>query len=270
MAPICFVISPAVSDIPRDAGFEMVDPQGDFSLTREQLQPFLGGIDALIAGGETNVTRSVPARPETGVIARTGVGYDLIDVDAASSHRMAVTITPGTNQDSVAEQTWALLLAMPGESCHNDRVIHGGGWDQRWSSRCVARPLAWWGWDASVGRWRCGPGISGSSRRVRYHRRRRIRPAARNQTSVARRAPGISDFVSLHVPLTETTRGMVNREFLAKMQPGSYLINTARGRPGRGIRPPRRPAVGTPSGAGLDVMSKEPPDADCPLIGVPT
>ena len=54
-----------------------------------------------------------------------------------------------------------------------------------------------------------------------------------------------ADAVSLHVPLTETTRGMVNRDFLARMRPGSYLINTSRGGPGRRSRSPRCPGLGT-------------------------
>ena len=78
-----------------------------------------------------------------------------------------------------------------------------------------------------------------------------------------------SDVVSLHVPLNDATRGMVNREFLAKMKPGSYLINTARG--GLVVERDLRDAVlsGHLAGAGLDVMSKEPPDPDNPLLGVP-
>jgi D-3-phosphoglycerate dehydrogenase / 2-oxoglutarate reductase len=99
-----------------DAGFDLVDPQGDFSLTRDQLLPFLGEIDALIAGGERMSPDLFELAPKLRAIARTGVGYDLIDVPAATAHRVAVTITPGTNQDSVAEQTWALLLAMPGHA----------------------------------------------------------------------------------------------------------------------------------------------------------
>ena len=78
-----------------------------------------------------------------------------------------------------------------------------------------------------------------------------------------------SDVVSLHVPLNDATRGMVSREFLAKMKRGSYLINTARG--GLVVETDLRDAVqsGHLAGAGLDVMAKEPPDRDCPLLGVP-
>ena len=103
---------------------------GDFSLTPRQLRPHLPEIDALLAGGERMTPDLFAIAPNLRVIARTGVGYDLIDVAAASAHKVAVTITPGTNQDSVAEQTLALLLALPRRIVHNDRVIHSGGWDR--------------------------------------------------------------------------------------------------------------------------------------------
>jgi len=78
-----------------------------------------------------------------------------------------------------------------------------------------------------------------------------------------------SDVVSLHVPLTEVTRGMVNGDFLAKMQPGSYLINTSRG--GLVVEADLRDALraGHLAGAGLDVLNREPPEPGNPLLGLP-
>jgi D-3-phosphoglycerate dehydrogenase / 2-oxoglutarate reductase len=253
-----------------DAGFEVVDPQGDFSLTREQLQPFLGSIDALIAGGERMSADLFQLAPKLRVIARTGVGYDLIDVDAATAHKVAVTITPGTNQDSVAEQTWALLLALPRRIVHNDKVIHGGGWD-----RALVRPVR--GMTLGlVGMGRIGRAVAmrAPGFQVRVVAYDTIVDAEFDQRHGIKRMSldellACSDVVSLHVPLMDATRGMVNREFLAKMKRGSYLINTARG--GLVVESDLRDAVlsGHLSGTGLDVMSKEPPDPDCPLLGVP-
>src|SRR4029077_12692069 len=78
-----------------------------------------------------------------------------------------------------------------------------------------------------------------------------------------------SDVVSLHIPLTEVTRGMVNRDFLAKMSPGSYLINTSRG--GLVVETDLRDALrsGQLAGAGLDVLCREPPEPGNPLLGLP-
>ena len=117
-------------DILTEAGFEPIDPQGGPALSREELLPYLPRIDAMIAGGERMTPELFAMAPRLRAIARTGVGYDLIDVPAANQHRVAVTITPGTNQESVAEQTLALLLAMARRIPSNDRLIHKGGWDR--------------------------------------------------------------------------------------------------------------------------------------------
>ncbi len=78
-----------------------------------------------------------------------------------------------------------------------------------------------------------------------------------------------SDVVSLHLPLTESTRGMVNREFLAKMRPGAYLVNTSRG--GLIVETDLRDALisGHLTAAGLDVLNHEPPEPGNPLLGLP-
>ncbi len=253
-----------------DGGFDLVDPQGDFSLTREQLLPHLGNIDALIAGGERMSADLFTLAPKLRVIARTGVGYDLIDVDAATEHKVAVTITPGTNQDSVAEQTWALLLALPRRIVHNDRVIHGGGWD-----RALVRPVR--GMTLGlVGMGRIGRAVAlrAPAFQVRVVAFDTLVDAEFDQRHGIKRMPleellACSDAVSLHLPLMDSTRGMVNREFLSKMKRGSYLINTARG--GLIVESDLRDALnsGQLAGAGLDVMSKEPPDPDNPLLGLP-
>src|SRR5262249_27865502 len=103
---------------------------------REELLPYLPRIDALMAGGERMTSDLLALAPNLRVIARTGVGYDLIDVPAATAHRVAVTITPGTNQESVAEQTLAFVLALTRRLAANDRVIHGGGW-----ARALVKPV---------------------------------------------------------------------------------------------------------------------------------
>jgi D-3-phosphoglycerate dehydrogenase / 2-oxoglutarate reductase len=208
--------------------------------------------------------------PKLRVIARTGVGYDLIDVDAATEHKVAVTITPGTNQDSVAEQTWALLLALPRRIVHNDRVIHGGGWD-----RALVRPVR--GMTLGlVGMGRIGRAVAlrAPAFQVRVVAFDTLVDAEFDLRHGIKRMPleellACSDAVSLHLPLMDSTRGMVNREFLSKMKRGSYLINTARG--GLIVESDLRDALnsGQLAGAGLDVMSKEPPDPDNPLLGLP-
>lgn len=118
-----------------EGGFDPVDPDGDFALTTEQLRPHLASIHAMMAGGERMTPDLFKEAPNLRVIARTGVGYDLIDVDAATAHRVAVTITPGTNQESVAEQTWASSWRWPGGSCPTTGSFTAAAGTGPWSLR---------------------------------------------------------------------------------------------------------------------------------------
>ena len=94
------------------AGFRSIDPAGDHALTESELRAALPEADAFIAGGERVTAEMLALAPRLRVIARTGVGYDAVDIAAATARKIPVVITPGTNQESVAEQTFALLLAL--------------------------------------------------------------------------------------------------------------------------------------------------------------
>ena len=185
-------------------------------------------IDALIAGGERMTPELFAMAPRLRAIARTGVGYDLIDMAAATQHRVAVQHHPGTNQDScLAEQTMALLLALTRRIPSNDRLIHEGGWDRSLVEPVRGKTLGLIGM-GRIGR--CararslhGPVASTWSSTAEFDREHGIRRLSLDELVRC------SDVVSLHVPLTDVTRGMVNRDFLARMRPGSYLINTSRG-----------------------------------------
>jgi phosphoglycerate dehydrogenase-like enzyme len=257
-------------DILTDAGFEPVDPVGDFALSTEELRPHLPAIDAMIAGGERMTRDLFQIAPKLRVIARAGVGYDLIDLAAATAHRVAVTITPGANQESVAEQTMALLLALARRIVPNDRVIHAGGWDRALVTPVRGMTLG------LIGMGRIGRAVA--VRALAFRMRVVAFDTVVHEEFDARhgidRLPldqllATSDVVSLHVPLTSATRGMVDRDFLARMRPGSYLVNTSRG--GLVVEADLSAALrlGHLAGAGLDVLNHEPPEPDNPLLGLP-
>jgi len=253
-----------------EAGFEIIDPDGDFALTHEQLRFYLPRADAMLAGGERLTSELFALAPRLRVIARTGVGYDLVDVKAATARKIAVTITPGTNQESVAEQTFALLLALCRNLVANDRAIHQGGWDRRLVAPVRGKTLG------LIGLGRIGQAVA-----VRAHAFGMtivahdpfVDPAFDARYQITRL--GIEellarcDVVSLHTPLTEETLGMVDREFLARMRAGSLLINTARG--GLVVEADLRDSLvsGHLAGAGLDVLNHEPPEPGNPLLGLP-
>src|SRR5262249_35718019 len=112
------------------AGFTPIDAVGHHTLTEAELRPLLPDADAILAGGEWLSAEMLALAPRLRAIARTGVGYDAIDVGAATARKVVVSIVPGTNQDAVAEQTWALILALTRRIVVNDRNVREGGWDR--------------------------------------------------------------------------------------------------------------------------------------------
>src|SRR5262249_49113697 len=102
------------------AGFRCIDFNGEPVPSEASLRTLLPEVDAMIAGSELLTAELMDLAPRLRVIARTGVGYDAIDVPAATARKIAVVITPGTNQESVAEQAFALLLALTRSIVSND------------------------------------------------------------------------------------------------------------------------------------------------------
>jgi D-3-phosphoglycerate dehydrogenase / 2-oxoglutarate reductase len=207
------------------------------------------------------------------VVGRHGVGYDQIDVEAASARGIQVVYTPGANTQSVCEHVFALLIGL---SRHFPRMISelaAGNYHVRTSMtgrELAGKTLGIIGF-GRIGR-RVGETASaGFDMRVIYHD---IVPAPPEVEARAKaRRVGLhelletSEYVTLHVPLDKSTRAMINRETLAMMRPDAILINTCRG-----------PVVDEPAvaaaldahrlwGYGADVYTVEPPPPGHPLIG---
>jgi phosphoglycerate dehydrogenase-like enzyme len=164
----------------------------------------------------------------------------------------------------------ALLLALARRVVPNDRVIHSGGWDRSLVAPVRGKTLG------LIGMGRIGRAVAlrALAFRIRVVAFDTFINSEFDQRHGIERLPldellATSDFVSLHLPLTDATRGMVNHEFLTKMRPGAYLINTSRG--GLVVEADLREALirGHLSGAGLDVLNREPPESGNPLLGLP-
>src|SRR4029079_7483270 len=87
--------------------------------------------DALLAGGDPVTARMIAVAPRLRAIARAGVGYESVDIPSATARKIPVAITPGANNASVAEQVFALLLALTRNVLVLDQSIRAGGWDRR-------------------------------------------------------------------------------------------------------------------------------------------
>src|SRR4051812_15577935 len=115
------------------AGAELVFPPGDAQMTEAELLDQLPGNAATLAGSEPYTRAVIAAAAAKGlkVIARAGVGYDAVDLDAATEHGVAVCFAPGTNQDSVAEHTFTLILALARNLIAQHNPIKAGQWPRR-------------------------------------------------------------------------------------------------------------------------------------------
>jgi phosphoglycerate dehydrogenase-like enzyme len=253
------------------AGFRCIDPPGEHTLSEREVRAALPQADAFIAGGELVTAELIALAPRLRVIARTGVGYDAVDVAAATARQIPVVITPGTNQESVAEQAFALMLALSRNVVNNCVSIRSGGWDRTMVQPLRSKTLGLVGL-GRIGRAMATRALAFGMTVVAFD------PIAADADFEARHGIrrlsldellGSADVVSLHLPLTDETRGLINRATLARMRPGSYLINTARG--GLVVEADLAESLtsGHLAGAGLDVLNAEPPEPGNPLLGLP-
>jgi phosphoglycerate dehydrogenase-like enzyme len=255
----------------RDAGFEVRYPT-DTTFTRglgteQETIRVLAGVNALLAGGEHLTAKVLAAVPELRVIARAGVGFDRVDVPAAAKHQVVVTITPTANHAAVAEHTLALMFGVARGVALNDRVLRSGQWIRRTLKPVRGRTIG------LVGLGRIGRSTAkrcvGLEMKVIAHELYPDKEFVKQHGIELVDLPTLlkrSDFVSLHCPLNEETRGLMNAAAFAQMKPGSVFINTARG--GLVVEADLIAALksGHLGGAGLDVFEKEPSDPDNPLF----
>jgi len=216
------------------------------------------------------------ASPALKGIVVWGVGYEHVDVDAASARGLSVVNTPGSNAESVAEHTFALILSLSRKLPQADAFARKGGWVSREEAglphELVAQDLC--GKTLGI----IGLGAVGSRvARIAHGLNMRVLafdPYVRAEVAKERGAKLVdlekllreSDFVTLHVVLTEKTRGMIGTSKLNLMKPTACLINTSRGPvidEKALIKALKEKKI---AAAGLDVFDKEPIDLGNPLL----
>lgn len=215
------------------------------------------------------------AGPRLRVISQMAVGYDNIDVAAATSRGIPVGNTPGVLTETTADFTWALLLATARRVVEGMQTIPAGAW-QTWHPMGLLGPDVHGATLGIVGLGKIGAAVA---RRARGFAMRVLATTPRPKPDLAaevgaeevalERLLAESDFVSLHCPLTPETRHLIDAQTLRRMKPGAILINTARG----GVVDQRALLkalqTGVIAGAGLDVTDPEPMAADDPLLRLP-
>ena len=232
----------------------------------------VGGYDALVVRSETKVNREViEAGKNLQVIARAGIGVDNIDLDAATGAGIAVVNAPTGNTVAAAEHTLALMLALARNVPGAHQSLKSGEWKRSSFMGIEVR-------DKTLGI--CGLGRVGTevARRAQAFGMRLVGYDPFVAPDYARRI-GVellsledlladSDFVTLHTPLTEGTRGMLGMRQVENIKPGARIINVARGELVDEAALLAGLESGRLGGVALDVFAKEPPDPS-PLLDHP-
>jgi D-3-phosphoglycerate dehydrogenase len=228
---------------------------------------------AIVMRGNPPMTRAVfeAAAPHLRVIAKPGAGVDSVDLAAATSHGIPVMTAGHGNAPAVAEITIGFMLALGRDIIRLDRRTRGGNWhrDDYNSSELSGRTLGLVGF-GRIGR-RVAELARGFGMRVFVSTRTpaKVTPDLAEVSDSLDALLRAADFVSLHCPLTEATRGLISRDAIAAMRPGAFLINTGRGALLDEAALAEALASGHLAGAALDTLSEEPPPRDHPLLAAP-
>jgi len=247
--------------------------QGELPPTKEEIIKHTKDKDGLLSLLTDSIDSEVIDNcPKLKVISNYAVGFDNIDVAQATRRGIFVTNTPGVLTETVADFTWALLMASARRIVEADGFAREGKW-KTWGptlllgADVVGKTLG------IVGAGRIGSSVAkratGFSMRVLYTDTSRKEDFERQTGAEFADLDTLlreSDFVSLHVPLTEGTTHMIAEPELSKMKPTAILINTSRGPVVDEEALYRALVSGRISGAALDVFEKEPIPASSPLL----
>lgn len=262
-----FSAGAAAAEPLRQAGIEVVRAPRFGPLTEEELIRALEGCAGVIASSDPYGDPVFRAVPGLRVIARTGVGYDSIDLDAATAHGVVAVTTPGGIAETVADFAFGLLLAVARRIPEGAALMRRGGWAAELPATEV-----WGGCLGIVGMGAVGAAVA---RRAAAFRMRvaaydpGLQPGeirARGAEPVdLRTLLGEADFVTLHAALTPGSRRLIGAEELGAMKPGAFLINTARGGLVDHDALLEALEAGRIAGAALDCFELEPLPAEHPL-----
>jgi phosphoglycerate dehydrogenase-like enzyme len=244
----------------RDAGFNLVYSPYAHQMNEEELLGQLKGVSASLAGSEPYTRRVIEANPQLRVIARAGVGYDAVDLAAATDNGVAVCFTPGTNQDAVAEHTFTLILALAKSLIVSHTAMQKGVWLRRPTLPLRGQALG----IAGLGRIGKAVAIRGAAfgmKLLAFEPYPDLEFVKKYGVTLLplEQLLATSDYLSIHVPLTPESTYLINKKTLALMKPTAFLINTARG--GLVCEADLYEALKAKriAGAALDVFEQEPP-----------
>ncbi|HVO33332.1 MAG TPA: phosphoglycerate dehydrogenase, partial [Elusimicrobiota bacterium] len=268
-----------VADPISESGLQVLQNNGHFSietklkLPPDDLKKAVQDVDAVMVRSETKITADVlAAGKKIKIVGRAGVGVDNIDVAAASRQGVLVVNVPGGNTISAAEHTMALMLALSRNVPQASASVKSGEWkrSQFTGTELQGKTLG------LVGLGRIGREVAKRSQsfgvKVIGYDPYASEDYAKNFNITLVSLDEIyaqSDYISVHVPLNDSTKHLFNAKTLAKLKPGVRLINCARGGIFEEAALAEALKSGHVKGAALDVFEAEPPAKDNPLFALP-
>jgi D-3-phosphoglycerate dehydrogenase len=269
---ICDPISPR--------GIALLQQRPEFKVTvlekrlpEGELLPLVHGVEAMVVRSETKVTKRVmEAAPRLRVVGRAGVGVDNVDVEAATQRGIVVMNTPSGNTISTAELTFSMLMALARNIPQAHASMKSGKWDRKQFQGVELNNKTL----GILGMGRIGSevarrAIAFGMRVLAYDPYLAISRAKALQVELVEldEIYARADFITVHMPMSDETKGMINAAAFAKMKKGVRVLNCARG----GIIDEadlcQAIKSGHVAGAALDVYAVEPPPADFPLRDLP-
>lgn len=262
----------------KEKGFQVDANQENRVLSKDELKTRVAGVDAILSLLTDKIDGEVldAAGPQLKIVANLAVGYDNIDLAATKERNVMVTNTPGVLTEAVAEHAFTLLMSCAKRVVEADRYVREGQFKQ-WEPLGFLGPQLTGKTIGVVGLGRIGSVVAqiaqkGYQMKVLYYDVKRNEQfesevQAQFMASVDELLP-LCDFVSIHVPLLDSTRHLINAERLSKMKKTAILVNTSRGPVVDETALVNALKSGQIAYAGLDVFEHE-PDLTSGLVELP-
>ena len=253
-----------------DAGFEIIRERGP--LPEKRMLEFVGEVDALLCGDDEITSKVIDhALPKLKVVSKYGIGLDKIDVEYLTAKGIPLTFCPGVNHTTVAEHTFALMLALFRKLIKEANHVANGEWVRITGNEIMGKTLS------IIGLGRIGKEVAIRANAfgmkvigfdlywdddfARSHKVERAQSIDE--------ALNAGDIVSLHVNLSDETRALINKDRISKMKDGVVILNCARGEIIHTQDVIDALHSGEIGGYGTDVLDIEPPPSDHPMLRAP-
>jgi len=266
------IAQPALRRLAQAARVELWDD--DFPPSHHELLLQVGRAEAVLSMVSDRFDSATIAQlPNLQAISNLAVGIDNVDLPAATRAGIPIGHTPGVLTETTADLAFALMMAVARRVVESDQFVRAGRW-RTWTPRLMLGRDIWGATIGIIGWGGIGQAVAqratGFGMRILYVSRSDPKTAIpRAERVELTRLLAESDFISLHVPLTESTRHMIGAHELAAMKPGAIIVNTARGPVIDQAALTAALQTGRIGGAALDVTEREPIEPSDPLLKLP-